>query len=76
MPTYEYECERCGTFEVEQKISDSPLTECPNTINEKIPAVVYGGGFRIFTCGKPVRRLIAGQTGFVLNGKGWFKDGY
>ena len=28
------------------------------------------------TCAGPVRRLIAGSTGFVLNGKGWFKDGY
>lgn len=29
MPIYEYECERCGMFEVEQKISDPPLSSCP-----------------------------------------------
>jgi len=30
MPVYEYECEKCEkVFEVQQKISDGPLTECP-----------------------------------------------
>lgn len=29
MPTYEYECERCGPFEIEQKISDPQLSSCP-----------------------------------------------
>ncbi len=30
MPIYEYSCTKCGqTVEVMQKISDSPLTECP-----------------------------------------------
>jgi putative FmdB family regulatory protein len=30
MPLYEYECDTCGhRFEVIQKFSDSPLTECP-----------------------------------------------
>ena len=27
MPLYEYDCERCGTFEVKQKMDDAPLTE-------------------------------------------------
>lgn len=27
-------------------------------------------------CGGKLRRLIAGGTGFVLNGSGWAKDGY
>ena len=26
-------------------------------------------------CG-PVKRLIAGSTGFTLKGNGWYKDGY
>ncbi len=76
MPTYEYECERCGRFEVDQKITDAPLKTCPNAITEQFSTAVYGGGFRVHACGKPVRRLIAGQTGFVLKGSGWFKDGY
>ena len=30
MPIYEYECKKCGHFEeVMQKISDLPVTECP-----------------------------------------------
>ena len=30
MPTYDYECSKCGyTFEAFQKISDDPLTVCP-----------------------------------------------
>ena len=30
MPLYEYECDTCGhRFEVIQKFSDAPLTECP-----------------------------------------------
>jgi len=29
MPTYQYKCDTCGSeFEVEQRISDAPLTEC------------------------------------------------
>lgn len=27
MPRYEYECDRCGPFEVEQQMRDDPLTE-------------------------------------------------
>jgi len=30
MPTYEYECDSCAhRFETVQKMSDAPLTECP-----------------------------------------------
>jgi putative FmdB family regulatory protein len=30
MPLYEYECDSCGhRFEVIQKFSDDPITECP-----------------------------------------------
>ena len=29
MPTYCYECEVCGGFEVDQRMTDSPLTKCP-----------------------------------------------
>ncbi len=30
MPIYEYRCDRCDDeFEVTQKITDAPLTECP-----------------------------------------------
>jgi putative FmdB family regulatory protein len=30
MPMYEYQCEACGNnFELKQKFSDEPATECP-----------------------------------------------
>lgn len=30
MPTYEYKCKECShCFEVKQKISEQPLTQCP-----------------------------------------------
>ncbi|TKB24154.1 zinc ribbon domain-containing protein [Desulfopila sp. IMCC35006] len=30
MPVYEYECKECdNVFEVQQKIADDPLSECP-----------------------------------------------
>jgi putative FmdB family regulatory protein len=131
MPTYEYECSKCGrAFEADQKISDPPLTSCPSTLSieerhqffkntcgtngwtsqrgrepgfthpdrcvcqgsdptphkhyDEAPfscarcsgCKAYRPALRESVCGGPVKRLIAGGTGFVLNGKGWFKDGY
>lgn len=30
MPVYEYECNSCGkVFEVQQRMADAPLTDCP-----------------------------------------------
>ena len=29
MPLYEYQCGRCGRFEIIRKFSDAPLTACP-----------------------------------------------
>lgn len=29
MPLYEYECKKCGVFEVRQSINDKPIAECP-----------------------------------------------
>ncbi|MBC7344897.1 MAG: zinc ribbon domain-containing protein [Clostridia bacterium] len=34
MPTYEYKCSQCGRFEVEQKITEEPLKECPTCGNK------------------------------------------
>lgn len=46
MPIYEYSCENCGRFEVVQKITASPLTQCPTCQGEvrrliSAPAVVF-----------------------------------
>jgi putative FmdB family regulatory protein len=29
VPAYDYRCERCGVFEVQQRITELPLTSCP-----------------------------------------------
>ena len=54
MPLYEYKCQKCtSVFEVIQKISDSPLTECPECGGrlKKVltaPAIQFkGSGFYI-----------------------------
>jgi putative FmdB family regulatory protein len=30
MPIYEYECQKCGHFEVTQRITEKPLGRCPS----------------------------------------------
>ena len=51
MPTYLYECEKCGRFEKLQRISDDPLEECPECSSEvkRIignPGIIFkGSGF-------------------------------
>ncbi len=48
MPTYEYECTKCGhTFEKLQKISDDPLTKCPKC-KGALRRVIHGGMGVIF----------------------------
>lgn len=38
---YEYECENCeATLEVEQKIKDKPLKECPECKEEALKRVI------------------------------------
>jgi len=29
MPIYEYQCSKCGTFELVQRITESPIRKCP-----------------------------------------------
>ena len=44
MPTYEYECTKCGhDFEIEQRISDDPLKTCPKC-KGKVKRIISGGG--------------------------------
>jgi putative FmdB family regulatory protein len=36
MPLYEYQCENCGkTFEIIQKFSDPPLSNCPHSCGKE-----------------------------------------
>ena len=48
MPLYEYQCARCGRFEVIRKFSDSPLLTCPTCGGEvqkllSAPAIQFKG---------------------------------
>jgi len=51
MPTYLYECEKCGRFEEFQRITDDPLAECPDckgSVKRIIgaPGIIFkGSGF-------------------------------
>ena len=46
MPTYEYECGRCGLrFEEQQSIKEEPLRKCPQCRGEVRRVVSGGSGF-------------------------------
>ena len=52
MPTYDYQCKKCGTFELWQSIKDDALTKCPKCgskverlISANVGFVLKGSGF-------------------------------
>ena len=48
MPIYEYKCQACGhELEVIQKISDSPLIECPNCGKSTLDKVISATQFQL-----------------------------
>lgn len=60
MPTYDYSCAKCGSFEYFQKITEPPLTACPHcggTVKRLISAntniIFKGPGFYITDHRKP-----------------------
>jgi len=56
MPTYEYECEKCGKkFDVFQKMNDKILSTCPDK-----------------ECSGNLRRLIGAGAGFIFRGSGFY----
>jgi putative FmdB family regulatory protein len=63
MPTYEYTCRDCGhTFDIVQKMSDEPLTVCPECGGAlrkvfAVPAIAFkGSGFYATDHGKRAKR--------------------
>jgi putative FmdB family regulatory protein len=48
MPRYDYKCKECGEIEVEQKMSDNPLTKCPKCGNIDFNKMVSKGTGVIF----------------------------
>jgi len=48
MPIYEYACENCGHhLEVMQRLSDEPITLCPNCKKESLIRLISAAGFRL-----------------------------
>ncbi len=48
MPIYEYVCQACGhDLEALQKLSDTPLTECPKCGKAELKKQVSAAGFRL-----------------------------
>ena len=70
MPTYEYECLKCGLrFERRQSMTDRPVAECPECKGEVRRLVSGGAGFIIKGTGRgPVDRR-AGSCSLEQGGK-------
>ena len=48
MPIYEYQCEACGhLFELLQKLSDAPLTDCPDCSKPALKKLISASAFRL-----------------------------
>ena len=46
MPIYEYDCQKCGTFETTQKITEKPLGKCP-TCKGKVKKLISNTSFQL-----------------------------
>lgn len=48
MPIYEYECSKCHhSFELIQKITDDPVTQCPKCLTDNAKKLVSAAGFQL-----------------------------
>lgn len=48
MPTYEYQCAACGhQFEAFQKITDAPITECPDCHKPSVTKLISPTNFQL-----------------------------
>ena len=48
MPIYEYECTACGhTLEKLQKVSEAPLSQCPECNETSLQKLISAAGFRL-----------------------------
>ena len=46
MPIYEYQCQKCGTFEFTQRITEKPLGRCP-TCKGKVKKLISNTSFQL-----------------------------
>jgi len=48
MPIYEYACSACGhSLEAIQKMSDAPLSDCPECGKSELAKLISAAGFRL-----------------------------
>ena len=66
MPTYEYQCTKCGSkFELFQSMKDAPLTTCTKEVCHRKP---WGRG--------RVKRLLGTGAGLIFKGSGFYITDY
>jgi putative FmdB family regulatory protein len=71
MPIYEYVCKSCGhQLEALQKMSDSPLTECPQCRDQALVKKISAAGFRLAGSGWYETDFKSGGTKRNLAGGG------
>ncbi len=46
MPIYEYQCDNCGVFEYNQRITEDPLKKCP-TCKSKVRRLISSTSFML-----------------------------
>ena len=46
MPIYEYQCKKCGEFEVTQRITEAPLKQCP-TCRGRVTKLISNTSFQL-----------------------------
>ena len=46
MPIYEYQCQKCGTIEVTQRITEKALAKCP-TCKSKVKKLISNTSFQL-----------------------------
>jgi putative FmdB family regulatory protein len=70
MPIYEYKCQKCGTFETTQKITDKALARCP-TCKSKVKKLISNTSFQLKGTGWYVTDYARkGQNGDAKSGNG------
>ena len=78
MPIYEYECQSCRhRLEKLQRLSDEPLTDCPDCGESALKRLISAAGFRLKGSGwyetdfkKDNRRNVAGESDGASTGSG------
>lgn len=71
MPTYVYKCDNCEySFEVRQRMTDDPLTDCPRCEEESVRRVINNVGIVFKGKGFYVTDNRNGRSASLPNGSG------